>query len=189
MITFDSFENIGDLGYCQLNSAMSGKVSFNDVSGITQIGGEGTYENNSSQIKVAPEFSFDNGGLNKGIAAISNNVVVALAPETMLQGFDGATSLDNVYVASATTLTEDKTVNAVLLNDDVDLDGHTLTVVSGVVRMSLNGKGHLQNGKLRVLRPSLVTDNTGNSVVRFSADVETAGNADPWAPMLDTYMR
>ena len=187
MITFNSFENIGDLGYCQLNSDMSGKVSFNDVSGIAQIGGEGTYENNPSQIKVAPEFSFYNGGLNKGIAAISNNVVVALAPETMRQGFDGATSLDNVYVASATTLTEDKTVNAVLLNADVDLDGHTLTVVSGVVRMSLNGKGHLQNGKLHVLRPSLVTDN-GNSVVRFSADVETAGNADPWAPMLDTYM-
>ena len=114
MITFDSFENIGDLGYCQLNSEMSGKVSFNDVSGITQIGGEGTYESNPSQIKVAPEFSFDNKG-NKGIAAISNNVVVALAPETMKQGFDGASSLDNVYVASATTLTEDKTVNAVLL--------------------------------------------------------------------------
>ena len=186
-ITFDSFENIGDLGYCQLNSDMSGKVSFNDVSGITQIGGEGTYESNPSQIKVAPEFSFDNRGYNKGIAAISNNVVVALAPETMLQGFDGATSLDNVYVASATKLTEDKTVNAVLLNADVDLDGHTLTVVSGVVRMSLNGEGHLQNGSLRVLRPGLVTDN-GNSNVRFSADVETAGNADPWAPMLDTYM-
>ena len=187
MITFDSFENIGDLGYCQLNSDMSGKVSFNDVSGIAQIGGEGTYENNPSQIKVAPEFTFLSGG-NKGIAAISNNVVVALAPETMKQGFDGATSLDNVYVASATTLTEDKTVNAVLLNDDVDLDGHTLTVVSGVVRMSLNGKGHLQNGSLRVLRPGLVTDNTGNNTLRFSADVETAGNAKPWAPMLDTYM-
>ena len=137
---------------------------------------------------MAPEFSFYNGGFNKGIAAISNNVVVALAPETMKQGFDGASSLDNVYVASATTLTEDKTVNAVLLNDDVDLNGHTLTVVSGVVRMSLNEKGHLQNGSLRVLHPGLVTDNTGNSNVRFSADVETVGNADPWAPMLDTYM-
>ena len=187
MITFDSFENIGDLGYCQLNSDISGKVSFTDISGITQIGGEGTYENNPSQIKVAPEFSFLNGGLNKGIAAISNKVVVALAPETMLQGFDGATSLDNVYVASDTTLTEDKTVNAVLLNGDVDLDGHTLTVVSGVVRMSLNGKGHLKNGMLRIQRPSLITDN-GNSAIRFTADVETVGNDDPWAPMLDTYM-
>lgn len=186
MITFDSFENIGDLGYCQLNSDMSGKVSFNDVSGIAQIGGEGTYENNPSQIKVAPEFSFDNGG-NKGIAAISNNVVVALAPETMLQGFDGATSLDNVYVASATTLTEDKTVNAVLLNADVDLDGHTLTVVSGVVRMSLNGKGSLQNGRLRVLRPLLVTDNTQNADERFTAEIETVGNDDPWTPMLDVW--
>ena len=185
LITFGGFENIGDLGYCQLSS--DGLVAFTDVSGITQIGGEGTYENNPSQIKVAPEFSFGNASGNRGIATISNNVVVVLAPETMKQGFDGATSLDNVYVDSATTLTADATVNAVLLNGDLDLDGHTLTVVSGVVRMKIGGNGSVKNGTLRVHRPLLVTDNTNNTNERFTAEIETVGNDDPWAPMLDVW--
>ena len=184
-ITFGGFENIGDLGYCQLSS--DGLVAFTDVSGIAQIGGEGTYENNPSQIKVAPEFCFGNSGKNRGIATISNNVVVVLAPETMKQGFDGAGELDNVYVGSATTLTADATVNAVLLGDDLDLGGHTLTVVSGVVRMKIDANGSVKNGTLRVLRPLLVTDNTNNTNERFTAEIVTVNNDDPWAPMLDVW--
>lgn len=184
-ITFGGFENIGDLGYCQLSS--DGLVAFSDVSGIAQIGGDGTYENNPSQIKVAPEFCFGNSGNNRGIATISNNVVVVLAPETMKQGFDGAGELDNVYVGSATTLTADATVNAVLLGDDLDLDGHTLTVVSGVVRMKIGANGSVKNGTLRVLRPLLVTDNTNNANERFTAEIVTVNNDDPWVPMLDVW--
>ena len=185
-MTFDSFENIGSMGYCRITE---GAVRFNDISGITQIGGEGTFESNTSQIKVAPEFTFyiDNWHQNKGIAAISNNVVVALSASTMLQGFDGATSLDNVYVGSATTLTENKTVNAVMLENDLDLGGHTLTVVSGVVRMGPNGNGTVKNGTLRVLRPLLAMDNTNNAAERFTAEIETEGNDDPWTPMLDMW--
>ena len=188
-MTFDGFENIGDMGYCRLSSDAAGKVSFADVSGIAQIGGEGTFENNPSQIKVAPEFTFYIGTWhqNKGIAAISNNVVVALSASTMLQGFDSATSLDNVYVGSTTTLTEDKTVNAVLLEGDLDLGGHTLTVVSGVVRMGPNGNGSVKNGTLRVLRPLLAMDNTNNTNERFTAEIETVGNDDPWAAMFDMW--
>jgi hypothetical protein len=186
---FDGFENIGDMGYCRLSSDAAGKVSFADVSGIAQIGGEGTFENNPSQIKVAPEFTFYIGTWhqNKGIAAISNNVVVALSASTMLQGFDGATSLDNVYVGSATTLTENKTVNAVMLENDLDLGGHTLTVVSGVVRMGPNGNGTVKNGTLRVLRPLLAMDNTNNTTERFTAEIETVGNDDPWTAMFDMW--
>lgn len=185
-MTFDSFENIGSMGYCRITE---GAVRFNDISGITQIGGEGTFESNTSQIKVAPEFTFyiGNWHQNKGIAAISNNVVVALSASTMLQGFDGATSLDNVYVGSATTLTEDKTVNAVMLENDLDLGGHTLTVVSGVVRIGPNGDGTVQNGTLRVLRPLLAMDNTNNANERFTAEIETVGNDDPWAAMFDMW--
>jgi len=185
-MTFDSFENIGSMGYCRITE---GAVRFNDISGITQIGGEGTFESNTSQIKVAPEFTFyiDNWHQNKGIAAISNNVVVALSASTMLQGFDGATSLDNVYVGSATTLTENKTVNAVMLENDLDLGGHTLTVVSGVVRMGPNGNGTVKNGTLRVLRPLLAMDNTNNAAERFTAEIETEGNDDPWTAMFDMW--
>ena len=186
---FDGFENIGDMGYCRLSSDAAGKVSFADVSGIAQIGGEGTFENNPSQIKVAPEFTFYIGAWhqNKGIAAISNNVVVALSASTMLQGFDGATSFDNVYVGSATTLTENKTVNAVMLENDLDLGGHTLTVVSGVVRMGPNGNGTVKNGTLRVLRPLLAMDNINNTTERFTAEIETEGNDDPWTAMFDMW--
>ena len=187
-MTFDGFENIGDMGYCRLSSDAAGKVSFTDVSGITQIGGEGTYENNPSQIKVAPEFCFTGSSSStRGIATISNNVVVALAPETMKQGFAGATSLDNVYVGSATTLTEDATVNAVMLEGDLDLGGHTLTVVSGIVRMGFSGNGSVKNGTLRILYPLLVTDNTNNTDARFTAEIVTVGNDDPWEPMLDVW--
>ena len=188
-MTFDGFENIGDMGYCRLSPDAAGKVSFADISGITQIGGEGTFESNTSQIKVAPEFTFYIGiwHQNKGIAAISNNVVVALSASTMLQGFDGATSLDNVYVGSATTLTENKTVNAVMLENDLDLGGHTLTVVSGVVRMGPNGNGSVTNGTLRVLRPLLAMDNTQNTLDRFTAEIEAVGNDDPWAAMFDMW--
>ena len=185
-MTFDSFENIGSMGYCRITE---GAVRFNDISGITQIGGEGTFESNTSQIKVAPEFTFyiGNWHQNKGIAAISNNVVVALSASTMLQGFDGATSLDNVYVGSATTLTENKTVNAVMLENDLDLGGHTLTVVSGVVRIGPNGNGTVKNGTLRVLRPLLAMDNTNNAAERFTAEIETEGNDDPWTAMFDMW--
>ena len=185
-MTFDSFENIGSMGYCRITE---GAVRFNDISGITQIGGEGTFESNTSQIKVAPEFTFyiDAWHQNKGIAAISNNVVVALSASTMLQGFDGATSLDNVYVDSATTLTENKTVNAVMLENDLDLGGHTLTVVSGVVRIGPNGNGTVKNGTLRVLRPLLAMDNTNNATERFTAEIETEGNDDPWTAMFDMW--
>ena len=185
-ITFDGFENIGDLGYCRLSS--SGLVAFTDVSGITQIGGEGTYEDTPSRIKVAPEFCFTGGSSStRGIATISNNVVVALPPSTMLPGFAGATALDNVYIDSDTTLAEDTTVNAVLLEKDLDLGGHTLTVVSGVVRMGFNGNGSVKNGTLRVLRPLLVTDNVNNTTERFTAEIETVNNVNPWAPMLDVW--
>ena len=188
-MTFDGFENIGDMGYCRLSPDAAGKVSFADISGITQIGGEGTFESNTSQIKVAPEFTFYIGiwHQNKGIAAISNNVVVALSASTMLQGFDGATSLDNVYVGSATTLTENKTVNAVMLENDLDLGGHTLTVVSGVVRIGPNGDGTVKNGTLRVLRPLLAMDNTNNATERFTAEIEAEGNDDPWTAMFDMW--
>lgn len=188
-IVFAGFENLGGLGYCNVQD---GAVSFTDVSGIVQIGGEGTYESNTSQIKVAPEFLFNAGtwNPNKGIATISNNVVVALASETMLQGFEGATALDNVYIGSAgATLSSDVTVNAVLFDGNLDLGGHTLTIRSGLLRQGFTGSPEVKNGTVCVANPGLMMDNINNTTVRFTAQMATTENTDPWRAMMAFWVR
>ena len=74
-----------------------------------------------------------------------------------------------------------------MLENDLDLGGHTLTVVSGVVRMGPNGNGTVKNGTLRVLRPLLAMDNINNTTERFTAEIETEGNDDPWTAMFDMW--
>ena len=45
----------------------------------------------------------------------------------------------------------------------------------------------MKNGTLRVLRPLLAMDNTNNTNERFTAEIETVGNDDPWAAMFDMW--
>ena len=184
-ITFASFENIGAMGYCTLPG---GKVSFQDVSGIAQFGGEGTFESNTAQIKVAPEFicskKVGNQTLYKGIAAISNGTVVVLQPETMRQGFAGATDRDNVYIGTdGVTLDADVTVNAVCYDGTINLNGHVLTVLSGAIRAGWGGMPIVSNGVVRVGGPFVYVDSTNNADERFKAELATIGNDDPWRPM------
>ena len=105
----------------------------------------------------------------------------------MLTSFDGATALDNVCIASDTTLDADVTVNAVLFSGaNCDLGGHTVTVKSGQFRegsSSLFNKS-VTNGKARLCKPNVVADTVNNADLRMRADFETEGSQDMLAPML-----
>jgi hypothetical protein len=105
----------------------------------------------------------------------------------MLTSFSGATALDNVCIASDTTLDADVTVNAVLFSGaNCDLGGHTVTVKSGQFREGSGGLFNktVSNGKARLCKPNVVADSTNNADVRMRADFATEGVDDMFTPMV-----
>jgi hypothetical protein len=105
----------------------------------------------------------------------------------MLTSFDGATALDNVCIASDTTLDADVTVNAVVFSGaSCDLGGHTVTVKSGQFREGSSGlfNKSVSNGTARLCKPNVVADSTNNADVRMRADFATEGCDDMLTPMV-----
>ena len=170
----------------------NGKVSFRDPSGVEMVGGTDTLDNPGPQIPVCTQFLIASGNQDqrygKSLCTIDADGVVREIPQSsMLTSFDGATALDNVCIASDTTLDADVTVNAVVFSGaSCDLGGHTVTVKSGQFRegsSSLFSKS-VTNGKARLCKPNVVADTTNNADVRMRADFETEDAQDMLAPML-----
>ncbi|MBQ6926402.1 MAG: hypothetical protein IJQ73_17335, partial [Kiritimatiellae bacterium] len=170
----------------------NGKVSFRDPSGVEMVGGTDTLDNPGPQIPVCTQFLIASGNndqrYGKSLCTIDAEGVVREIPQSsMLTSFDGATALDNVCIASDTTLDADVTVNAVLFSGaNCDLGGHTVTVKSGQFREGSSGlfNKSVTNGKARLCKPNVVADTTNNADVRMRADFETEDAQDMLAPML-----
>ena len=170
----------------------SGKVSFRDPSGVEMVGGTDTLDNPGPQIPVCTQFLIASGNndqrYGKSLCTIDAQGVVREIPQSsMLASFDGATALDNVCIASDTTLGADITVNAVLFSGaSCNLGGHTVTVRSGQFRegsSSLFGNT-VSNGTARLCKPNVVADSTNNADVRMRANFATEGVDDMLTPML-----
>ena len=170
----------------------SGKVSFRDPSGVEMVGGTATLDNPGPQIPVCTQFLIASGDKDqrygKSLCTIDAEGVVQEIPQnSMLTSFDGATALDNVCIASDTTLDADVTVNAVVFSGaSCDLGGHTVTVKSGQFREGSSGlfNKSVSNGMARLCKPNVVADTVNNADVRMRADFETEGSQDMLAPML-----
>ena len=170
----------------------SGKVSFRDPSGVEMVGGTDTLDNPGPKIPVCTQFLLASGNndqrYGRSLCTIDAEGVVREVPQSsMLTSFDGATALDNVCIASDTTLDADVTVNAVLFSGaSCDLGGHTVTVKSGQFRegsSSLWNKS-VSNGTARLCKPNVVADGTNNADVRIQADFATEGVDDKLTPMV-----
>ena len=170
----------------------NGKVSFRDPSGVEMVGGTDTLDNPGPQIPVCTQFLIASGNSDqrygKSLCTIDANGVVREIPQTsMLDSFENATALDNVCIASDTTLGADVTVNAVLFSGaSCNLGGHTVTVKSGQFRegsSSLFNKV-VSNGVARLCKPNVVADTVNNAVVRMRANFATEGVDDMLTPML-----
>lgn len=170
----------------------SGKVSFRDPSGVEMVGGTDTLANPGPQIPVCTQFLVASGNndqrYGRSLCTIDDEGVVREIPQSsMLTSFDGATALDNVCIASDTTLDADVTVNAVLFSGaSCDLGGHTVTVKSGQFREGSSGlfNKSVSNGTVRLCKPNVVADSTNNADVRMRADFATEGVSDMLTPML-----
>ena len=170
----------------------NGKVSFRDPSGVEMVGGTDTLDNPGSQIPVCTQFLIASGNndqrYGKSLCTIDAEGVVREVPQSsMLTSFDGATALDNVCIASDTTLDADVTVNAVVFSGaSCDLGGHTVTVKSGQFRegsSSLFGNA-VSNGTARLCKPNVVADTVNNADVRIRVDFATEGVDDMLTPMV-----
>ena len=170
----------------------NGKVSFRDPSGVEMVGGTDTLDNPGTQIPVCTQFLIASGDKDqrygKSLCTIDAQGVVREIPQnSMLASFDGATALDNVCIASDTTLDADVTVNAVVFSGaSCDLGGHTVTVKSGQFREGSSGlfNESVSNGTARLCKPNVVADTVNNADLRMRADFETEGSQDMLAPML-----
>ena len=170
----------------------SGKVSFRDPSGVEMVGGTDTLDNPGPQIPVCTQFLIALGNndqrYGKSLCTIDAEGVVREIPQSSMRtSFDGATALDNVCIASDTTLDADVTVNAVVFSGaSCDLGGHTVTVKSGQFRegsSSLFNKS-VSNGTARLCKPNVVADTVNNADVRIRVDFATEGVDDMLTPML-----
>ena len=170
----------------------NGKVTFRDPSGVEMVGGTDTLDNPGTQIPVCTQFLIASGDKDqrygKSLCTIDAQGVVREIPQdSMLASFDSATALDNVCIASDTTLDADVTVNAVVFSGaSCDLGGHTVTVKSGQFREGSSGlfNKSVTNGKARLCKPNVVADTVNNADLRMRADFETEGSQDMLAPML-----
>ncbi len=93
---------------------------------------------------------------------------------------------DTVLVSADTTLVSDLTVNAICVSGGtIDLNGHTLTVKSGVIRGSARWSAStIENGTLVSPEPIMYVDGINNSNVRWSCNIVVVGNADIEKPVL-----
>ena len=179
---FGGFESKGFLGTIGVRS---GSVRFTDTSGLRQIGGVLTefaiiQDNNqtaSSALFYTPY----------GICRLdADGYVVEYPTSEMHQGLLDAGENDTVLASADTTLVSDLTVNAICVSGGtIDLNGHTLTVKSGVIRGSARWSAStIENGTLVSPEPIMYVDGINNSNVRWSCNIVVVGNADIEKPVL-----
>lgn len=179
---FGGFESKGFLGTIGVRS---GSVRFTDTSGLRQIGGvltEFAIIQDNNQTASNPLFYTP-----YGICRLdANGYVVEYPTSEMHQGLLDAGENDTVLVSADTTLVSDLTVNAICVSGGkIDLNGHTLTVKSGVIRGSARWSAStIANGTLVSPEPIMYVDGTNNSEVRWSCNIVVVGNADIEKPVL-----
>lgn len=191
--TFERFEDAGGMGVAEV---LPGGVRFKDTSGIRLIGGTQSLSNPGPRIPVAPQFAIRLAGSDSAAGLYANGwglltldrdgVVREIPTNTMKTAFSNATELDNVYIGpEGATLEADVTVNAVAYDGPIDLNGFTLTVLSGAMRtVRWQSAPTVSNGTVYTPEPFLLCDGINNADVRFTAEIETPADTDVRKTML-----
>ena len=190
-VRFSSFEAVNGSGV-PIVGIRSGFVAFDDVSGIEMVGGDATLADGTSKIPVLINFQLGGAKNNdqmygNGVCTLQDGVVMQIPQSTMKDTFDGAEQTDNVCISTATTLTADATVNALIVSGaSLDLGGYTITVKSGVFREGDKNlwSCEVKNGVIKFARPNVLSDQTNNGDIRVKVDFATEGNANMLTPML-----
>ena len=180
--TFGKFESTGA---CAVLETSPNTFTITDTSSVKTYNG------------VAPHFAAtsNNGGPCEILRlSAEGKLVEAGDSDYVLDNIMSAGEDDCVYLtdaSSAATLTDDVTINALKMHQSavLNLDGHTLTIKSGVIRPRRNGNwvncGVISNGTVKVGDQFFYINGVGADKKHFDVTLDTSWNTDPLKPVFD----
>ena len=180
--TFGKFESTGA---CAVLETSPNTFTILDASSVKTYNG------------VAPHFAATspNGGPCEILKLSSDGKLVeAVDADYVLDNIMSAGENDCVYLTDASgsaTLTADVTINALKMHNSaaLNLNGHTLTVKSGVIRPRRNGNwvncGVISNGTVKVCDQFFYINGVGAGEGHLDVTLDTTWNADPLKQVFD----
>lgn len=179
---FGKFESTGA---CAVLETKPNTFAITDTSGVKVYNG------------VAPQFAAtsNNGGPCEILKlSAEGRLIEAVDADYVIDDIMSAGENDCVYLSNASssvTLTDDVTINALKIHNGttLDLNGHTLTVKSGVIRPRRNGNwvhyGVISNGTVKVCDQFFYINGVGADKEHFNVTLDTTWNTDPLKPVFD----
>ena len=179
---FGKFESTGA---CAVLETKPNTFAITDTSGVKVYNG------------VAPQFAAtsNNGGPCEILKlSAEGRLIEAVDADYVIDDIMSAGENDCVYLSNASssvTLTDDVTINALKIRNGttLDLNGHTLTVKSGVIRPRRNGNwvycGVISNGTVKVCDQFFYINGVGADKEHFNVTLDTTWNTDPLKPVFD----
>ena len=179
---FGKFESTGA---CAVLETKPNTFVITDTSGVKVYNG------------VAPQFAAtsNNGGPCEILKlSAEGRLIEAVDADYVIDDIMSAGENDCVYLSNASssvTLTDDVTINALKIHNGttLDLNGHTLTVKSGVIRPRRNGNwvycGVISNGTVKVCDQFFYINGVGADKEHFNVTLDTTWNTDPLKPVFD----
>ncbi len=193
---FGSYRSLGQFGTIIVRK---NQVEFEDIGGITLIGGDGS---TAAKTPITTQFNvletdvdkIDKTDVSKDgpsvryPCTIVDKFVTTLSHDDFHSGFDGADERTNVKISGHVDLTADTTVNALHLNGVLNLGGNTLTLKSGYVHYT-DGNGFdamfaVTNGTLVLAEPSFVYCRVSMSTRGVHCALSSGANAEPTKPVV-----
>ncbi len=180
--TFGKFES---MGACAVLETSPNTFTITDTSSVKTYNG------------VAPQFvaTSNNGGPCEILKlSADGRLIEAGDADYVIDDIMSAGENDCVYLSNASssvTLTDDVTINALKIHNGttLDLNGHTLTVKSGVIRPRRNGNwvycGVISNGTVKVCDQFFYINGVGADKEHFNVTLDTTWNTDPLKPVFD----
>ncbi len=179
---FGKFESTGA---CAVLETSPNTFTITDTSSVKTYNG------------VAPQFvaTSNNGGPCEILKlSAEGRLIEAGDADYVIDDIMSAGENDCVYLSNASssvTLTDDVTINALKIHNGttLDLNGHTLTVKSGVIRPRRNGNwvycGVISNGTVKVCDQFFYINGVGADKEHFNVMLDTTWNTDPLKPVFD----
>ena len=180
---FGKFESTGA---CAVLETKPNTFAITDTSGVKVYNG------------VAPQFAAtsNNGGPCEILKLTAEGKLTEIGDSAYdnTDDIQNAGENDTVYLSDASSnvvLTGDVTINALKMHNSakLDLNGHTLTVKSGVIRPRRNGNwvhyGVISNGTVKVCDQFFYINGVGADKEHFNVTLDTTWNTDPLKPVFD----
>jgi hypothetical protein len=173
------------MGACAVLETSPNTFTITDTSSVKTYNG------------VAPQFvaTSNNGGPCEILKlSAEGRLIEAVDDDYVIDDIMSAGENDCVYLSNASssvTLTDDVTINALKIHNGttLDLNGHTLTVKSGVIRPRRNGNwvycGVISNGTVKVCDQFFYINGVGADKEHFNVTLDTTWNTDPLKPVFD----